>query len=732
MDVISSKRNRDGVALILVVGMLALLMVMGVSFAVFMRTERIAAGNFRNDVQARQLLHVALARAIGDIEFHASVTNAHYPEWFVLASSNAVGNVVSNSAWATNMIPWGAVGGVWPNVQWIDVGQSGCSGRIAYACINASGLLDINYAGAGTRASGTNASEIQISVLPDVQNAAALVSPRSIKPYETLQDVNTAGAAGLREAARSFITYSANPKSYPNGASESWVDIGGDETLLKTKAKHDEIVPALLASVQGLSAVDAEFMYTNLLDYVDVDHVPRDLASPCTESVPMINEVYIRLPYAFLTDGRLASTPNLISFEWNYPFVKSNPNTYWLTYSITFQKGAGSGPTLTDDFVPNPVAGSVQLSYNNEVSRIACVSPPPAPAPGSITPKMGIYTNSFGAAIRMSASIKLEIHEGSAAGPIVDAAPFPITAAPLLVMSSLTNVPAAKVVANTAITLAMGAEVIDPRFNWNCDYTVTGRQWVPYLYAASNTLNNANNVALAKFSGQVADPDMSMFVADGPLHSAAELSYLVRGVRVTGSSPTQWQWWKTIRLLDESLGAISAPLDPVLDYFVVNSTNNMRVGCVNPNTWSESVVKSLLVGLPLEKFPGEGVSGLLDATAGDLARWWVSAGNIMHGSVTNLSQIGRMTNVFSDASFPSGKSPFEKEAFFRNLAGLLGVRQNYFVILLYAQAIKVTPDGKQNPSAECRAVAEVWRDARPNAEGKHPCKVRLLKILPNP
>ena len=90
-----------------------------------------------------------------------------------------------------------------------------------------------------------------------------------------------------------------------------------------------------------------------------------------------------------------------------------------------------------------------------------------------------------------------------------------------------------------------------------------------------------------------------------------------------------------------------------------------------------------------------------------------------------------MTNVYSDVVF-SSKTSFGKEAFFRNLAGLFGVRQNYFVILLYAQAIKVTPDGQQNASAECRAVAEVWRDARPNAEGKHPCKVRLLKILPNP
>ena len=509
------------------------------------------------------------------------------------------------------------------------------------------------------------------------------------------------------------------------------MDISGDETVLGTKAKHDVIVPALMASVSNATLADAEFMYTNLLDYVDADHIPHDLGSPCTEKVPMLNEVCIQVPYVFLADGRLGSTPNVtgISFEWNYPFVCLNPNTYWLTYSITFQKPAGS--TLTDDFVPNPVSGSVQLTYAGGVSQIACVTPPN----GSITSKIGTYTNSLGQALRMSATVKMEIHEGTAAGPMVDAAPFPVTATPFTLITSTTNVPAAKVAALTTITLAMGAEVIDPRFNWNCDYQ-NGRQWVPYVVYASNTLNKANNVALAKFSSQTTDPDMNMFVADGPLHSAAELSYLLRGSPVPNTSPLQWPWWKTIRLLDESHGAISAPMDPVLDYFVVNSTNNVRVGCVNPNTRSDQVMKALLMNMPLDKYPGDpSPLAIVDDnnnTALRLATWWVSPSlNLWCGAISNLSQMGLVTNVYMDAIF-AGRTAFEKEAFIRNLSGLLGTRQNYFVLLLYAQGIKTSPDGTKNVTSECRGVAEIWRDARANAKGKHPCMVRLFKILPNP
>jgi hypothetical protein len=714
MGVISSKRNRDGVALILVVGMLALLMVMGVSFAIFMRTERIAAGNFRNDVQARQLLHVALARAIGDIEFHASVTNAHYPEWLVLASSNAVGNVVSNSAWATNYIPWGAVDGSLSNVQWVDVGQAGCSGRIAYACINASGLLDINYAGAGDRAAGSNAVEIQIKSLPDIKNndpanAQSLAALRVARPFETIQDINNLGNAYLDGSVKSFITYSANPKSYPNGAAEPWVDIGGD---ISAPAQKTGIVAALKASVRGANDADADFMYNTLLDYVDTDSIPKNLASPCTELVPMINEAQVYVTNTFFANSNFTVTANA-KLEWFYPFVKTSTNTYYYDYKITFT--ATNGTPLA--FVPAPIVGTAPISSPLSFGQPQTISRSNFKPPASyVTPDLRNQPCQLGVAMI------LKIREGASTGPVVDESPSPDTALPLTFVNTTCRSPASVMATN--VGWFKGAEVVDPRFNWDCTLSPPAKatQWKPYFGASLGSPGNYNSSSTNGVSG---DSGFEMYVADGPIQSPAELTYLLRGISSSGNTNSLW---RTIRLTDDP---VNGSADTILDYFMVGSSNDVRHGVVNPNTRSEQVMKSLLLSMPLDRYPGEGGIGLDDGAATRLASWWMTAGNIVCGSISNLSQIGQMTNVYSDVVF-SSKTSFGKEAFFRNLAGLFGVRQNYFVILLYAQAIKVTPDGQQNASAECRAVAEVWRDARPNAEGKHPCKVRLLKILPNP
>lgn len=714
MSYMPSTRNRDGVALILVVGMLALLMIMGVAFAVFMRTERIAAGNFRNDVQARQLLHVALARAIEDVEFRASVSNAHYPEWFVLTSTST-NQMVSNADWATNYIPWGALNAAsLTNVQWIDLGSQaqGWQGRIAYACINASGLLDVNYAGGGgARGSGTNASEIQIRSLPDVGNTTALLSQR---PYDTLQEANLLGAAGLNGAASSFVTYSANPKTYPNGATEPWVDISGDDAALQ--AKHAAIAAAFMASVSNAAPADAEFMYANLLDYVDKDHIPRDLASPCTESVPMLNEVSIKYTVNFRSDGTFLLGPDFY-VEAFYPFVKPCDGPYTATCDASFQ---ATDPLFVP---PDIVARTTDATFSPS---------DPIDHPKLLTrirggSKAGVYTNSFGGKVVFTASVRMTIRQGSnASGTIVDASPYPLTASPLVIGSTTCNIPIA--VTQTSIVCVAGAETVDPRYNWDC---ASRNQWRPYgrgLYGTADGSMNTNTIT--EMNKRFTDGHTAMFVADRPLRTPAELSYLLRSCSAGPDG-----WWRTIRLMDEYNSNTYMPADKILDYFVVNSSNDVRYGCVNPNTRSTTVLKAVLFDMPLDKYPGEpNPSTVVDDSSGwasNLASWWTSSANPACGSISNLSQLGSMTNVFLNAIF-SGKTPFEREAFFRNLAGLFGVRQNYFVVLLYAQGIKTTPDGKQNVIAESRAVAEVWRDARGNSNGKHPCKIRQFKLLPNP
>lgn len=63
----SPQPSSAGIALIMVLGILSVMVIMAVAFAISMRTERVAAGNYADSVRARQLVQVGLARAIDDI-----------------------------------------------------------------------------------------------------------------------------------------------------------------------------------------------------------------------------------------------------------------------------------------------------------------------------------------------------------------------------------------------------------------------------------------------------------------------------------------------------------------------------------------------------------------------------------------------------------------------------------------------------------------------------------------
>jgi len=61
-----NKNRNSGVALIMVLGLLTVMVLMAVTFAITMRTERLAAGNYADNVRARELVQVGLARAMAD------------------------------------------------------------------------------------------------------------------------------------------------------------------------------------------------------------------------------------------------------------------------------------------------------------------------------------------------------------------------------------------------------------------------------------------------------------------------------------------------------------------------------------------------------------------------------------------------------------------------------------------------------------------------------------------
>jgi hypothetical protein len=76
----------------------------------------------------------------------------------------------------------------------------------------------------------------------------------------------------------------------------------------------------------------------------------------------------------------------------------------------------------------------------------------------------------------------------------------------------------------------------------------------------------------------------------------------------------------------------------------------------------------------------------------------------------------------------------DRESVLRNSMGLFTTRQQLFTIILRADSFSAKygfQDLKHgNVMSTAQAVAQIWRDPMPNADGRHPCFVRLFKILP--
>ncbi len=165
---------RRGSALVIVLGLLAVMMLMAVAFAIAMRTERGGASNLRHAVVARQMLDTTLARVLADLDDELAGLPA--PDWLVYASTNRHESAEPSSA---SVLSYESAQHLPPELleaaraarpEWLAI-TGGSSddpeddlilGRYAYVVINQTGYLDANYVGATNRLHGTSAGEIKL------------------------------------------------------------------------------------------------------------------------------------------------------------------------------------------------------------------------------------------------------------------------------------------------------------------------------------------------------------------------------------------------------------------------------------------------------------------------------------------------------------------------------------------------------------------------------------------
>lgn len=686
--------NNSGVVLVMVLGLLSVMLLLAVTFAITMRTERLAAGNAADTVRARKLAQIGLARVLNQLASDLGPTGLYstsggipvgkaYPSWTVTNSytnTDGVGfarfptNIYLLRGEATNYVPrilWDAATNAdftSSSNHWLAVesliytndpsagppSESNLMGRMAYLIINCSGLLDANYAGGASRGSGTNPIEIAIENLNEIAGKKGNFISRRVSDvrYETVGQLNVMG--DFHKPATNMFVYSRALPGYWNTNDScvgTQVNLSGSASNLINRMS--EITNAFAGA--GFTAYESGVLYSNLIDYVDGDLTSSNFEY-CVENVPMINEIVVSNVMA--NAGLNYKMDTTIYFELWHPFVNNSTENFDLQYRATFTDIA----VPPSGFTPGNIGIWTPL-------------PPPLATPGarSFAVKSVLLLPSIilpPGNVKFKSMIDVRV-VSSATGKDVDE----------VYSIELTNENLSVPSFNVA-----SAECLDPRFNKDPGPL----RWRIASYATLGKINTwvtnywANNPSC--------DGDSAMYVANQPIRSVAELGYLV----YSSDKP-----WHTVKLYGPNL-------HHVLDVFGLSTntsdvlmTNTIYRGLVNcnPNVATDAAA-IVFADMPVDEYAG----GPVGVTNVYMPGARAIASDIFSGGIcANLSDLGR-----SLTNFPIGNSELEKESYFRNAFNLFNLRQNMFTVIIEAQAAS-GGNIPRNPVKQ-RAVAIVWRD----------------------
>ncbi len=819
------RRSEAGIALVVVLGLLALMTLVATAFVYFMRTENTAAHYYRLDVSSKHVLNVALSRALMDLNY--DLRTDVYPRWsgqynvlmsardtndpplgssereFAAAMSSAISNmpggvfqclgvarqsddqrlltsstdyqgqrnvlVVNLSAATVGWIwgtPQGAIGNwsitvtnqsgfvrwtqndrfaIIPLPEWdlVDVDQMTARGfnsdkqvKYAYAIFNASGLLDANYVGGDRRQMGQSSREIQLNAL--VAPTREFIDQSALddfylqrtnfsRNYESVRELYAMneGFAGWPD---NFIPYSRFPQGGFSPANP--LVLTGEVSHLATM--ESSFKNSLMACSPRYNNNNSKWVFDSLMDYLDRDSIPTNLAGPSMERCPMINEIGITNYLTVRPDG--TATHMMVPIvEVCYPFLlPPTVNNYRLEIDLLFAVGSG----LTDSrFVPSPNFRTVvrvlpPMAVGNKYRSIAL--------PAIQT--TAIYTN-LAAINKPNLRLLLQIRRAQiydAGNNLVDAIPYPTNySAGQLFFFVPFQEPAGYVLPTNAVATTnqinlgwAGMECVDPRFNWRrvsatntADYywktyrptnSVQADRTSPSLgYINHSATNHWKTSNCADFFD---DMHVPVSMLDRTLQNLCELGYL----------PVEK--WDTVRLVGgrQLDGSREFQPDPILNVFSLAASAVSR-GKVNPNTRDEDVLAAVLCNMPMDQYPNQPnvLRFMTTNEAYQLAGDWVdnlppvpiASYNDLMTQYTNLmdNPSGSLFSLFSSTNH---SVPFRNESLVRNTFGLFDARQNYFYVVLCASEItrgflRPTGAGYQQPvfTFNNRAgLVELWRD----------------------
>ncbi|HMO05092.1 MAG TPA: hypothetical protein PKC67_15590 [Kiritimatiellia bacterium] len=704
---IERRTREQGIALVIVLGFLAIMTIMAVSFTINMRTERLTSRLYLDTVRSRHFIDTALARALSDLDYamnNASPALAAPNFDFYASSGGTSSNVTLFTGIVSNYLPSGWVGNI-PQARLVNIPDPFTAanppvGQYAYLAVNLTGFLDMNHAGLGTsRDKGRSPAEIRIkpALLSDIDTDSSWESfannlDTRWRRIETIAEYlavcggtiikSNLGSRSFFPASRSLVEM--RPLVGTNTSAK--VAIGGNKAALQATVTN--ILDGFVSS--GLTAAQAQDAYNQLLDFVDDDLIPENAAGLAAEPVPMINEIVASgtLERNLIDSNNSTYEFTLRDFKvtvelwYPFPFDANNPVDFRIDPNSVF-----SFQTTRPGLPPPLNVLFEQLNPTNGQS--ATIDPP------TITINQRGYRK-----VEFRYGNKTATATGAGFGGPAAGLSMNIIVRDLAVLFDNQRV---DVVANPELIqlqIPPGASrqaaiaCLDPRLNH--------RTGAPFWKTENNPSLEAINANTAAYNaGEAIGPDPVMYSRNFPLGldkagvglgSVADLGYLSLG------DP-----WRTIALYDRP-GVFT--LNPVLDYFSVNNPTGSIHGLVNINSRRRDILASVFLEQPIDAAPErEPTLGRLDVNT---ARTFADA-IIARTSTTpfdRLSQIGSLPTIYSSSFNNNLTSDARIESLIRNSINLFTTRQNLFGIIL--QANTLSPDGAV--TSVDRALAVVWRD----------------------
>ncbi len=702
------RNTRTAQALILVLGLMATLTLLGVTFAVVMRVERLSAWNYLDQVRARHYLDTALVQAMEAID--RTMTNYCYPDWRHLPPTNVIEALPSNGIHDddlvylfTNNARLSVPLELWPDAaavtaEWIYIvaisGVTGevrtTNGRIAFLAVNCSGLIDANIAGGWPRSNSTSVRELDISLLPEITGGMSnfFTARKRHGAYESIAEM-TALNPGV-STAESLFVYS--------------YDVGRDVYFtndLDLGRREIDLYP--------------RFRILDITNYTCFNQITPDAYR---------NDIDFRTNYwepltNLLTRAGLEHPDQVAWNLINYLDDNAIPQTF--TNTPYLERGGVEAIPLINELLLNDAGVSTQPVYQVGVELWYPFTPGRAQPADNYTLQVGVFSNDPGGDILTNMmrdwSFQQKVTDVMEFGGTYEYNIFFSPADAYIIFHEPTN-PAiylaigstnsqgrtnevwvlARVVKNdTIVDQAMGARarriretlslsIDDPRLNHESN------QWQRYD-ADAHTMGASNVCCRAWVSNTC--QGLPMFHRDDLMQTIGELGNIAYAC---SNAPT----WHNLDLMHYTRGAA------LPDWMTVRPTNTPCHGLICIGTQQSNTLKTLFHNMTIDYAAGAATNSFdLDPTGVEAL-----IAEIPNWRYTNLRDLFRDETLAAlfRGCVPTNAPGHDilKEGVYRNIIDMLTFRQNLFTIVLAAQVVHPV---SLRVLAEKRAVAVVYRDA---------------------